>query len=163
MNLYVSLVVEGTAFLSARWRTVPSERECQICCFYPPSPVTGLVLELKDLRLADLGASGIPLNHIKPHGALFAMVARSDEPMSELYVDLNYRADRTVIVNRNGHVLDLERAARRTRHVMEPGILTAVTGEQVPVRPDIVCIHSNLPNAVELATTVRQALREQQR
>jgi UPF0271 protein len=142
-----------------------------------------------------LGAAGIPLNHIKPHGALYAMLARSEALMSalcdvalqygvqvyglagtchesaaltlgvpfvsELYVDLDYRADGTVIVNRSGHVLDLDRAASRTRQVLEHGTLTAVTGEQIPARPDTICIHSDLPNAVELATTVRQAIRDQ--
>jgi len=139
-----------------------------------------------------LDASGIQLNHIKPHGALYAMLARSEELMgglcevalqygvpvyglagtchettalslgvpfvSELYVDLDYRADGTVVVNRSGHLVDLELAANRTRQVLEHGTLTAVTGEQIPSRPDTICIHSDLPNAVELATAVRQSL-----
>jgi UPF0271 protein len=144
---------------------------------------------------AFLGASGVALNHIKPHGALYAMLARSDELMgglcevalqygvpvyglagtchesaavirgvpfvAELYVDLDYRADGTVVVNRAGHQLDLERAASRTRQVVEQGTITAVTGEEIQVRPDTICIHSDLPNSVDLATTVRRALREQ--
>ena len=140
-----------------------------------------------------LGAAGTALNHIKPHGALYAMLARDADLMgglcdvalqygvpvyglagtahesvandrgvpfvAELYVDLDYRADGTVIVNRGGHQLDMDRAARRTRQVLEHGTLTAVTGEEISVRPDTICIHSDLPGAVELAATVRRSLR----
>lgn len=78
--------------------------------------------------------------------------------VSELYVDLDYRADGTVVVKRTGPKLDLDRAASRTRQILDNGIINAVTGEQIPVRPDTICIHSDLPNAVGLANVVRREL-----
>ncbi|MEN8584685.1 LamB/YcsF family protein [Burkholderia sp. RS01] len=80
--------------------------------------------------------------------------------VAELYVHLDHRADGTAVANRAGHQLDLERAASRTRQVVEHRTITA-EGAVIQVRPDTICIHSDLPNSVELAISVRRALLEQ--
>ncbi len=50
-----------------------------------------------------------------------------------------------------------EVAARCVRMVTE-GIVDAVDGTPVPVRPDSICVHGDTPGAVEIARTVRRAL-----
>jgi UPF0271 protein len=38
------------------------------------------------------------------------------------------------------------------------GVAEADTGERVPIRVESICVHSDTPNAVDVATAVRQEL-----
>lgn len=134
-------------------------------------------------------AEGDRLHHIKPHGALFGMMARQPELMhalcdvagdfdvpifglagtlhesvavergvpfvAEYYVDLDYQEDGTVTVNRWGVTRDLDEVEARARRALEHGTTTSVTGRDIAVRVDSFCVHSDLPNAVEVAARVR--------
>ncbi|MFY9231722.1 MAG: 5-oxoprolinase subunit PxpA [Candidatus Nanopelagicales bacterium] len=136
-----------------------------------------------------LKAVGIPLNHIKPHGSLYGMVARDASLMesvcdvaetygvgvygmagtpheevarrrgipftAELYVDLAYRADGSLIIVRRPHATPPEVARERARLAMEDGLIKADTGETFPVTFDSICVHSDTPNAVDVAAAIR--------
>ncbi|MCD1269512.1 5-oxoprolinase subunit PxpA [Microbacterium sp. MEC084] len=136
----------------------------------------------------------LPLNHIKPHGALYGMLARDAELMAgatrvaadygvpifgiagsahqrvseregvefvgELYVDLDYNADGGLIILRQPHATDPAAAAERTRRALETGSILSVDGTEIPLRFGSVCVHSDTPNAVEVAEAVRGALAE---
>ena len=139
-----------------------------------------------------LRAAGQSLSHIKPHGALYGMVARDETLMEavcdvaltygvpvfgmsgtahervaerrgvgfvpEFYVDLEYAADGSLIIDRRPHATPVERAAERTRLAIGEGIAIAATGERIAMRVDTVCVHSDTPNAVEVARAVRSVL-----
>jgi len=139
-------------------------------------------------------ANGGELDHIKPHGALFGMMAKNAALMSalcdvaldygvpvyglantvhervahdrgvsfvsEFYVDLDYAADGTVRVNRAGTGRDLREVEARTRRALREGRTTATDGTDVSVRPESFCVHSDLPNAPEVARTVRRLIDE---
>lgn len=141
---------------------------------------------------AFVAAEGERLHHIKPHGALFGMMARQDELMhalcdvaedfgvpiyglagtlhesvaaergvpfvAEYYVDLDYRDDGTVSVNREGASRDLAEVERRARRALQHGVTTTISGRDIPVKVESFCVHSDLPNAVEVAARVRAAL-----
>ncbi|SUA42772.1 5-oxoprolinase subunit PxpA [Nocardia africana] len=77
---------------------------------------------------------------------------------AEFYVDLGYRADGSLIVARRPHATPVEEATERARRALTDGIATAVTGEEFPVRVDTVCVHSDTPNACEIARAVRNVL-----
>ena len=136
-----------------------------------------------------LKAVGIPLNHIKPHGSLYGMVARDASLMesvcdvaetygvgvygmagtpheevarrrgiaftAELYVALAYRADGSLIIVRRPHATPPEVASERARLALEDGLIKADTGETFPVTFDSICVHSDTPNAVDVAMAVR--------
>ena len=136
-----------------------------------------------------LDAVGAPLHHIKPHGALFGMMARNASHMdalcdvavqygvpvlglagtlqeevarergvefvAEFYVDLDYDDEGMIRVNRKGSQRDLATVADRTRSALLDGTTVAVSGHTVAVRAESFCIHSDLPNAVEVARAVR--------
>lgn len=142
-----------------------------------------------------LEAAGATLHHIKPHGALFHMVARSVDLMGavcdvaeqyevpifglpgtlhesvtterglpfvrEFYVDLDYNDDGTIRVNRTGRTPDLEAVSCRVTEVLE-GKAVAASGRPLAVEADSFCIHSDLPNAVAVAETVRSVLTARQ-
>ena len=78
--------------------------------------------------------------------------------LSEYYADLDYRPDGSLIITRVHEPFDPARSAERALRAVTEGVATAVDGTDVPVRADCVCVHSDTPNAVELATAVRDAL-----
>jgi UPF0271 protein len=139
-----------------------------------------------------LRAEGMALNHIKPHGSLYAMAARQEEiahavcdaadvfgvPLlgmtgtrhetvyaarghrlvAEFYADLDYRPDGSLIVTREHEAKDPALMAARSLRAVTEGRGTATDGSEFALRCDSVCIHSDTPNAVDIARAVRAAL-----
>ncbi|GAB6987002.1 5-oxoprolinase subunit PxpA [Nocardioides pyridinolyticus] len=136
-----------------------------------------------------LSATGAQLDHIKPHGSLYGMVARDEELMdavcdvavqyavpvfgmagtahervaerrdvpfvAEFYVDLPYRADGSLVIARRPHATPVADAVERARLALTEGVAVAQTGERFPMRVDSICVHSDTPNAIDVAAAVR--------
>jgi UPF0271 protein len=89
------------------------------------------------------------------HETVYA--ARGHALVSEYYADLDYDdAGRIVIVRARGPV-DAARAAERARRAVAEGKVRSANGVDVPVHADSICVHSDTPNAVEVARAVREA------
>jgi UPF0271 protein len=140
-----------------------------------------------------LEAEGMPLNHIKPHGALYGMAARMDEVaqavadaadvfrvplmgmvntchesvytarghkfIAEFYTDLDYGDDGSLIITREHEAKDAKEAAARSVRAIKEGQVRSIGGKDVTVRADAICVHSDTPNAVAIATAVRDAVK----
>lgn len=78
--------------------------------------------------------------------------------VGEFYVDLDYRADGSLIVSRQPGAVQVDQARDRAINALTKGAVTAVTGEEVPVTFDSICVHSDTVNAVEVATAIRDVL-----
>lgn len=134
----------------------------------------------------------MPLNHIKPHGSLYGMLARDEalmqgavnvaksygvpvygiagsahqrvaeregvEFVGELYVDLNYNADGELVILRQPEQTDPQAAATRVRRVLDDGKVAALDGTLIDIFFGSICVHSDTPNAPEVAQAVRAAL-----
>ncbi len=141
-----------------------------------------------------LHAEGLPLNHIKPHGALYGAAMRDRHVaeaiadaaeifsvpllgmrgtlqeeiyrergvpfLAEYYADLEYDGSGGLIITRKHGSKDPEEAARRVRQVLVDKKATTIDGTLIDMQADTICIHSDTPGAVELASAVRQALNE---
>jgi 5-oxoprolinase (ATP-hydrolysing) subunit A len=79
--------------------------------------------------------------------------------VAEFYADLDYDGNGGLIITREHHAVDPEAAAGRCVRAIEEGKVKSVAGNDVPVRADAVCVHSDTPNAVEIARAVKDALR----
>ncbi len=140
-----------------------------------------------------LDAEDMELNHIKPHGSLYGMAARTEEVahavcdaadvfgvpllgmvntvqekvyperghqlVSEYYADLTYNPEGGVIITMVHEAVDPGEAAERAVRAIKEGKATTVEGNDVEVRADSICIHSDTPNAVEVAQAVRDAIK----
>jgi len=140
-----------------------------------------------------LEAEGMPLNHIKPHGALYGMAARMehvahavcdaadvfDVPLmgmvntlhekiygergrrmiAEFYADLDYGDDGALIITRVHDAKDPVEAAARSLRAVEEHKVRSVGGRDLPVRADTICVHSDTPNALDIAAAVRNAVK----
>ncbi|MEV6231493.1 LamB/YcsF family protein [Saccharopolyspora shandongensis] len=135
----------------------------------------------------------MPLNHIKPHGALYGLAARDEEVagaiadaaevfgvplmgmansmhervwgardagfIAEYYTDLDYRDDGSLIITREHAAYDPALAAERSVRAVTENVATSVSGKDIPMRADCICIHSDTPGAVDLAKAVHAALK----
>ena len=79
--------------------------------------------------------------------------------IAEFYADLEYDDDGSLIITREHDPIDPGMAAERCLRAIEEGVTTSTNGVTVEVGSDCICVHSDTPNAVEVAQAVRQAIR----
>lgn len=78
--------------------------------------------------------------------------------VSEFYVDLDYNDDGTIIVNRSGRMRAVEEVEERARQALIEGTTFSITGKEIEVRPESFCVHSDVPNAPEVAAVIRRVV-----
>jgi 5-oxoprolinase (ATP-hydrolysing) subunit A len=159
-----------------------------------PDELTNCIVYQVGALKAFLDREGMPLFHVKPHGSLYGMAARSAEVakavaeaakvfdvpvlgmagtmhekvytaeglsfISEYYADLDYDDGGNLIITREHHAVDPKQAAQRARRAVAEGKAASVNGKDVRVRADCICVHSDTPNAVEVARAVKAAVAE---
>jgi UPF0271 protein len=84
--------------------------------------------------------------------------ARGHAFIAEYYADLEYADDGSLIITREHKAVDPADAASRCLRAIAEGKATSVSGRDVAVRADSICVHSDTPNAVEVARAVRNAV-----
>ena len=78
--------------------------------------------------------------------------------IGELYVDLNYNNQGgLIILRRPGHT-DVGRASERVSRVLKDGVVLADDGTELNIEFNSICVHSDTPNATEIAQAVREIL-----
>jgi UPF0271 protein len=141
-----------------------------------------------------LDAAGVPLAHLKPHGALYGMAARIDHiahavadaaevykvPVlglagtlhekiygergvgfqAEFFADLEYDDNGGLIITREHDAVDPAFAASRAVEAVRDGKIASINGKPLQVRAETICIHSDTPNAVDIARAVQKAVGE---
>lgn len=157
-----------------------------------PGEVESIILYQTGALTAFLAKHGLELNHIKPHGALYGMLASDEELMQaaagtaqqfgvpfyglagtahesvcqamgvefvpELYVDLNYGPAGELLIQRRPAPTDPVAAAERVRRALAGQPILAVDGTELDISFQSICIHSDAPNSVAVATAVRAVL-----
>jgi len=84
--------------------------------------------------------------------------ARGHRFVAEFYADLDYDDDGRLIITREHEARDAAEAASRCLRALREGKVRSVGGNDIPVGSDTICIHSDTPNAVEIAQAVRDAV-----
>jgi len=84
---------------------------------------------------------------------------RDHRMLAELYVDLDYGDDGGLIITREHDAKDPAEAAAKAVRAIQEGKVRSVGGKDIAVRADTICVHSDTPNAVALATAVRAAVK----
>lgn len=78
--------------------------------------------------------------------------------LPEFFADLDYDDDGRLVISREHEAQDPAQCGARALRAVSEGRLVTLGGRKLAVRADTVCIHSDTPNAVEIATAVREAL-----
>jgi UPF0271 protein len=84
--------------------------------------------------------------------------ARGHRFVAEYYADLDYNDDGGLIITREHPPVDAKRAAARCVRAIREGVTATIGGRDVRVGSETICIHSDTPNAVEVAGAVRDAV-----
>ncbi len=79
--------------------------------------------------------------------------------VAEFYADLGYDDDGGLIITREHEAVDPVEAAKRCLRAIEEGKTASVNGVDVAVGADCICVHSDTPNAIEVAKAVREAVK----
>ena len=144
---------------------------------------------------AFLDEMGMPLNHIKPHGALYVMASKDEEIaraiadavapfnvgifgmahtahekiykherglnfIAEFYADLDYDDNgKLVLAKGKNSLYDSNLATERTLRAINEKKVKTTTGKDIDVGCDIICVHSDTPNAVEIITKLKNAIK----
>lgn len=80
--------------------------------------------------------------------------------VGEIYPDLLYASDGSLILQRSKHETDVEFAAGQVRRYVETGKVEANDGTLLELDAESICIHGDGPNATEVGDAVRRALND---
>jgi UPF0271 protein len=78
--------------------------------------------------------------------------------VAELYADLNYRGDGSLVISRNPPKVTAEQVVRRCQKAIAEGTVDTLDGGDAPIRFDVICVHSDTDGAIEAAKALRSAL-----
>jgi UPF0271 protein len=79
----------------------------------------------------------------------------------EAFADRAVNADGTLVPrSKPGSVIeDVDEVARRSVKMVTEGKVTAITGEEIALSADTLCLHGDTPNSIDLASSIRAALK----
>jgi UPF0271 protein len=79
---------------------------------------------------------------------------------NEVFADRAYNDDGTLVSRKiDGAVLeDIDEIVKRAVSMVKDGIVKSVNGKEIKVKADTICVHSDTPNAPEMAKNLREAL-----
>jgi len=141
-------------------------------------------------------SNGVPLQHVKPHGAFYNMagkdyklaraiaeavyevdkglilLALSGSEMikaandiglavaSEVFADRAYNADGSLVARgTEGAIIhDVGLCISRIIRMVKENKVTAITGEDVALSPQSICVHGDTPEAVEFVKNIKDSL-----
>lgn len=87
-------------------------------------------------------------------------IERGHDFVAEYYADLDYDSNGMVVITRKHKAFDPDEAARGAVLAVRKGVTKALDGSEVAVKADTICVHSDTPNAVQVATAVRDAVKQ---
>ena len=76
----------------------------------------------------------------------------------EYYVDLDYDDNGRQVITKTHEPVSPQAAAERALRAVREGLTRALSGKDVPVTAESICVHSDTPGAVEVAKAVHAAL-----
>lgn len=80
--------------------------------------------------------------------------------VGEIYPDLHYAADGSLVIQRQKHETDVAYACAQVKRYVQTGKVEALDGSLVALDAESLCIHGDGPNSVEVARAIQQTLRD---
>ena len=78
--------------------------------------------------------------------------------IAEFYTDLDYNDDGSLNITREHDAVDPAEASARCLRAVNEGLVSSVGGKDISVGAETICVHSDTPNAVQIASAVRDAV-----
>lgn len=80
--------------------------------------------------------------------------------IAEFFADLDYDDDGGLIITREHHAMDVSVVTEKVKAAIVDGKVKTVSGKLIDARADTICVHSDTPNAVQLAAAVNTVIKE---
>ncbi|MDF2677620.1 MAG: LamB/YcsF family protein [Bacillota bacterium] len=82
---------------------------------------------------------------------------------NEVFADRAYNADGTLVsrTKEGSMIHDTELAISRVVRMVKEGKVTAITGEDIDIKADSICVHGDNPQAVDFVKSIRKALEDE--
>lgn len=120
----------------------------------------------KDPALAEAVAQAVhDIDPALPIYVANAAIAAASEKLGlptvyEVYADRSYQDDATLTPRSQPHAMieDVDQAIAQVKRMVKDGVVRALSGKEVPIRADTLCIHGDQPGAAVFARTIRAAL-----
>lgn len=137
------------------------KHELELSHIKPHGSLYGMLARDPELMLGAVRVAkdyGVPVYGLA--GSQHQLVAEREgvDFVGELYVDLDYDAQGGLIILRQPHSTDPAAAAERARRALETGTVLVEGGAELPIEFGSICVHSDTPNAVDVASAVRAVL-----
>ena len=87
--------------------------------------------------------------------------SRGHRFIAEFYADLDYGDDGNLIITREHDAKDAVEAGARCLRAVNEGKVRSINGKDLTTKAETICVHSDTPNAVEIASAVREAVSAQ--
>ena len=118
-----------------------------------PRDLTQTILE--QIRRLDeiVSAENEQLFHVKPHGALYNQAAK----------DRTYESDGSLRNRDLDHALitDPKKAAKQAQMITNEGKVISFDGSDIHINAQTICIHSDTPNALDIAKKVNEYINKE--
>lgn len=164
-----------------------------------PADVQNLIIYQVGALDAFCKSAGLKLQHVKPHGALYNMAAKSPELSraicqgiyafnptlillglsgsemlrqareiglpcaAEVFADRAYEEDGTLVARSKpgAMITDEDEAVRRVIGMIRNHRVTSITGKEIEICPDSVCVHGDSEKALLFVKKIRAALEQE--
>ncbi|GLQ72144.1 5-oxoprolinase subunit PxpA [Vibrio penaeicida] len=80
--------------------------------------------------------------------------------VAEFFTDLDYDQHGHLVITQTHEATDPNYAATRVKKAVEQGAVIATNGDEIPVVAQTVCVHSDTPNALDIAKAVNKTLQQ---
>jgi UPF0271 protein len=80
--------------------------------------------------------------------------------VGEIYPDLQYASDGTLVIQREKHETDVAFAVSQVKRYIESGQVEAMDGSLVTLDAESLCIHGDGPNATDVGSAIRSTMNE---
>ena len=74
--------------------------------------------------------------------------------IGEIYPDLQYDNDGSLVIQRKKHQTDTDFAVRQVRQFVQSGTVSSIEGKTVELEAESICIHGDGPNALEITDAI---------
>jgi UPF0271 protein len=81
--------------------------------------------------------------------------------VGEIYPDLSYAPDGSLVIQRTKRHTDVAEAAEQVRTFVRTGAVKAEDGTDVPLEAGSICIHGDGPNALDVIDAIRAVLHDE--
>ena len=80
--------------------------------------------------------------------------------VKEIFADRSYNNDGTLVsrAKKGAMVLNPERCAENMLNAVRHNRLVSIDGQEIPIRPESICVHGDSPAAVTIAAQIKQTL-----